>query len=56
MCNEGPPIRTQQRNDNHKLYALHALHALHAPEVECISKGKARKPYDVPFAFTRRPA
>ncbi len=50
MCNEGPPIRTQQRNDKHKLFALHA------PEVECISKGKARKPYDVPFAFTRRPA
>jgi transposase, IS5 family len=33
-------IRTQQRNDKNKLYALHA------PEVECISKGKARKPYE----------
>ena len=33
-------IRTQQRHDKHKLYALHA------PEVECISKGKARKPYE----------
>jgi transposase, IS5 family len=33
-------IRTQQRNDKHKLYALHA------PEVECIGKGKARKPYE----------
>jgi transposase, IS5 family len=33
-------IRTQQRGDKHKLYALHA------PEVECISKGKARKPYE----------
>jgi len=33
-------IRTQQRNDKNKLYALHA------PEVECIGKGKARKPYD----------
>ena len=29
-------IRTQQRHDKNKLYALHA------PEVECISKGKAR--------------
>ena len=33
-------IRTQQRNTNNKLYALHA------PEVECISKGKARNPYE----------
>jgi IS5 family transposase len=33
-------IRTQQRHDKNKLYALHA------PEVECISKGKARKPYE----------
>ena len=33
-------IRTQQRKDKHKLYALHA------PEVECIGKGKARKPYE----------
>ena len=33
-------IRTQQRHDKNKLYALHA------PEVECIGKGKARKPYD----------
>ena len=31
-------IRTQQRQDKNKLYALHA------PEVECIGKGKARKP------------
>ena len=33
-------IRTQQRHDKNKLYALHA------PEVEWISKGKARKPYE----------
>lgn len=33
-------ILTQQRNDKHKLYALHA------PEVECISKGKVRTPYE----------
>jgi IS5 family transposase len=33
-------IRTQQRHGTNKLYALHA------PEVECISKGKARKPYE----------
>lgn len=33
-------IRTQQPKDKNKLYALHA------PEVECISKGKARKPYE----------
>ena len=33
-------IRTQQRQDKRKLYALHA------PEVECISKGKARRPYE----------
>ena len=33
-------IRTQQRKDKNKLYALHA------PEVECIGKGKARRPYE----------
>ena len=33
-------IRTQQKHDKNKLYALHA------PEVECISKGKARTPYE----------
>jgi transposase, IS5 family len=33
-------IRTQQPKDKHKLYALHA------PEVECISKGKARNRYE----------
>jgi IS5 family transposase len=33
-------VSTQQRNDKNKLYALHA------PEVECIGKGKARKPYE----------
>ena len=33
-------IRTQQPKDKHKLYALHA------PEVECIAKGKARRPYE----------
>ena len=33
-------IRTQQRSTKHKLYALHA------PEVECIGKGKARRPYE----------
>ena len=31
-------IRAQQRHDKNKLYAL--------PEVECIGKGKARKPYE----------
>ena len=30
----------QQPQDNHKLYSLHA------PEVECISKGKLRQPYE----------
>jgi IS5 family transposase len=33
-------IRMQQPKDKNKLYALHA------PEVECIGKGKARKPYE----------
>lgn len=33
-------IRTQTTKSKNKLYALHA------PEVECISKGKARKPYE----------
>jgi IS5 family transposase len=33
-------IRTQERNSKNKLYALHA------PEVECISKGKSRNPYE----------
>lgn len=30
----------QQKNDKNKLYSLHA------PEVECIAKGKAHKPYE----------
>ncbi len=33
-------IRGQRPHDKNKLYALHA------PEVECIGKGKARKPYE----------
>lgn len=33
-------IRNQQRNSKDKLYALHA------PEVECISNGKARNPFE----------
>ncbi len=33
-------IATQQQKDKNKLYALHA------PEVECIGKGKAKKPYE----------
>ena len=33
-------LRIQQPKDKKKLYALHA------PEVECIGKGKARKPYE----------
>jgi IS5 family transposase len=33
-------ILTQQTKDKNKLYALHA------PEVECISKGKAKTPYE----------
>ena len=45
-------IRTQQPKDKNKLYALHA------PEVECIGKGKARKPYEfgvkVSIAVTHR--
>ena len=33
-------VRTQKTKDKNKLYALHA------PEVECLAKGKARKPYE----------
>ena len=33
-------LLTQGRKDKNKIYALHA------PEVECISKGKARQPYE----------
>lgn len=33
-------IHTQQRHDRGKLYDAHA------PEVECIAKGKAHKPYE----------
>lgn len=40
LLNLAERIRTQQPKDKNKLYALHA------PEVECISKGKARKPYE----------
>ena len=45
-------LRTQQPKDKNKLYALHA------PEVECIGKGKARKPYEfgvkASFAVTHK--
>jgi IS5 family transposase len=45
-------IHTQRPKDKSKLYALHA------PEVECIGKGKARKPYEfgvkVSVAVTHR--
>jgi IS5 family transposase len=45
-------IRTQQRHSKNKLYALHA------PEVECIGKVKARKPYEfgvkVSLSVTRK--
>src|SRR5262245_8614906 len=34
-------ILTQKQKDKSKLYALHA------PEVECLAKGKARKPYEL---------
>jgi IS5 family transposase len=27
-------------------WTQHKLYALHAPEVECLAKGKARKPYE----------
>ena len=33
-------IHTQQRHDKKKVYSVHA------PEVECIAKGKAHKPYE----------
>ena len=52
MLERAERIRTQQRHDKNKLYALHA------PEVECIGKGKARKPYEfgvkVSLAITHR--
>ena len=40
MLERAERIRKQQPKDKNKLYALHA------PEVECIGKGKARKPYE----------
>lgn len=33
-------IHQQQRHDRHKLYSVHA------PEVECLAKGKAHRPYE----------
>jgi transposase, IS5 family len=33
-------LQKQKKDDKNKLYAMHA------PEVECIAKGKARKPYE----------
>ena len=36
----GLRIHTQQRHDKGKVYSVHA------PEVECIAKGKAHKPYE----------
>ena len=40
LLNRVGRILTQKTKDKNKLYALHA------PEVECISKGKARNPYE----------
>jgi transposase, IS5 family len=40
LLNRVQRILTQKTKDKNKLYALHA------PEVECISKGKARTPYE----------
>ena len=40
LLNRTGRILTQRTKDKNKLYALHA------PEVECISKGKARTPYE----------
>ena len=40
LLNRTNRILTQKTKDKNKLYALHA------PEVECISKGKARSPYE----------
>lgn len=40
MLERAERIRAQKPKDKNKLYALHA------PEVECISKGKARQPYE----------
>ena len=40
LCLSAERIRSQQPKDKNKLYALHA------PEVECISKGKARNRYE----------
>ena len=40
LLNRVHRILTQKPKDKNKLYALHA------PEVECISKGKARTPYE----------
>jgi IS5 family transposase len=40
LLNRAKRILTQQPKDKNKLYALHA------PEVECISKGKAKQPYE----------
>lgn len=40
LLERGERILRQQRHDTQKLYSVHA------PEVECIAKGKAHKPYE----------
>lgn len=40
VLNLAERLYAQQRKDKNKLYSLHA------PEVECISKGKSRQPYE----------
>ncbi len=40
MIGRAKRILSQKPKDKHKLYALHA------PEIECLAKGKARKPYE----------
>jgi IS5 family transposase len=41
-------ILTQKQKDKNKLYALHA------PEVECLARGKACKPYEFGVKVIRR--
>ena len=46
MVHLAETIHRARRLNEQKTKSKNKLYAFHAPEVECISKGKARQPYE----------
>jgi hypothetical protein len=40
-------MRARQVRERHQRQRGHKIYSLHAPEVECIGKGKAQRPYEL---------